>query len=151
MSSSGRTFLVPRRPDVRAEGAVQSNVAFLGTAPGWLARVSREWQLDAVGNPGAGRFTLRVVGPPNGPPLAYDGPVEEAAAAAMFAASCWKLFLTRYPVAPGWRLDCFHVGHEGLSLAHGPAVGPVPRWCGREVTGDAAYDELSLSRSERSA
>jgi CYTH domain-containing protein len=37
---------------------------------------------------------------------------------------------------------------EGLVLAVGPADGPVPTWCRREVTDDAAFSDAALAATQ---
>lgn len=152
MTSARRRFLVlelPPAQSLQAAGAQQIGIAYLEGGPGWTTRVMRSFDLDAAGNPGTGRSTLLVRAPAGGPTLGYDGPVSDEVGTALFAAACWKVFLTRWVPAPGWTLDAYRMAHEGLLVAEGPAAGPVPRWCGRDVTADEAYTTLALARARR--
>ncbi|RKS77534.1 hypothetical protein CLV35_1223 [Motilibacter peucedani] len=150
MHGACRTFVVPRRPELPLHATAQLNVAFLGTTAPWSVRVCRRFLLDAEGNPDPGTFTVQAVGPPASP-LGYDGAVDAGLGAAMFAAAPAKVFYSRYDMGAGWSLDVYHFAHEGLALATGPASGPVPRWCGREVSADPAYTEAGLAGSAHRA
>lgn len=147
MRTTGRRFLVARTPDIGGWPACQHNCAFLGGADRWTTRIERSFDLDTSGNPGPGRFTLVVTPPAGREALGFDGPVEDAVGAALFAAAEHKLFFTRYTVDVQWHLDVFRLANDGLVLATGPLTGSVPRWCGREVTADPEFAEDALARA----
>lgn len=129
-------------PHLEGVPAHQVNLAYLGSAPGWSVCVRRSFALDASGTPGSGDASLLVRGPTGGhPPHLLPTDV----GAALFAAGTRKVFLTEWTIPGGWALRVYRLALEGLVLAVGPASGPVPSWCRREVTDDPAFGDEALA------
>jgi adenylate cyclase len=157
-----RRFLVADEGILEGQPFDMIGQAYLFVRGGWAVRIRRTFYRASAYRPDQtppeGPITLTVKGPRSEGERAEspDWELPREMALALFRLSDFKVFKARYSIVDAgttWDVDRFELENQGLIIAECEMydvaelwrVQPPP-WCGKEVTGDARFNNEELAR-----